>query len=84
MACAGQLNKGPLKEQRPQQLKEAGLHSHWSTGILTESYVSLTLGETLITTMDDCLMQQVVTFPTRGSNILDLCFTTDPDLVQSC
>ena len=56
----------------------------WSTGTLTESYVSLTQWETLITTMDDCLMQQVVTFPTRRSNILDLCFTTDPDLVQSC
>ena len=29
-------------------------------------------------------MQQVLTFPTRGTNILDLCFTIDPDLVQSC
>ena len=56
----------------------------WSTGTLTESHISLTLRDTLITAMDDCLMQQVVTFPTRGSNILDLCFTTDPDLVQSC
>ena len=27
MACAGQLNKEPLK-LRPQQLREAGLHSH--------------------------------------------------------
>jgi len=56
----------------------------WSAGTLTESYISPTLREALITAMDDCLMQQVVTFPTRGSNILDLCFTTDPDLVQSC
>ena len=56
----------------------------WSTGTLFESYISPTLRDTLITTMDDFLMQQVVTFPTRGTNILDLCFTTDPDLVQSC
>ena len=25
-----------------------------------------------------------MSFPTRNNNILDLCFTTDPDLVQSC
>ena len=57
-----------------------------STGTLFESYISPTLRDTLITTMDDFLMQQVVIFPTRGTNILDLCFTTDPDLqlVQSC
>ena len=58
----------------------------WSTGTLFESYISPTLRDTLITTMDDFLMQKVVIFPTRGTNILDLCFTTDPDLqlVQSC
>ena len=29
-------------------------------------------------------MFQIVTFPTRAQNILDLCFTTHPDTVQTC
>ena len=56
----------------------------WHTETLTDSYVSTLLRETLIEIVDDYQLQQVVTFSTRGNNLLDLCFTSHPDLVQSC
>ena len=56
----------------------------WHTETLTDSYISTLLRETLIEIVDDYQLQQVVTFPTRGNNLLDLCFTSHPDLVQSC
>ena len=56
----------------------------WHTETLTDSYVSTLLRETLIEIVDDYQLQQVVTFPTRGNNLLDLCLTSHPDLVQSC
>ena len=33
---------------------------------------------------DDCLPEQMVTSPTRGQNILDLFFTTNPTLIEGC
>ena len=33
--------------------------------------------------LNDCLLQQTVTSPTRGQNILDLFFTTNPTLVEN-
>ena len=40
--------------------------------------------EKLITLTQDTQMSQLVTFPTRGNNILDLCPCTHPDSVLSC
>ena len=56
----------------------------WHTETLTDSYISTFLREALIEIADDYQLQQVVTFPTKGNNLLDLCFTSHPDLVQSC
>ena len=42
------------------------------------------LRESLTELTDDYQLQQAVTFPTRGNNLLDLFFTSDIDLVQSC
>ena len=43
----------------------------WQTETLTDSYVSTLLRETLrIEIVDDYQLQQVVTFPTRGNNLL--------------
>ena len=36
-----------------------------------------------IEAMNDCLLEQTVTSPTRGQNILDLFFTTNPTLVEN-
>ena len=33
--------------------------------------------------LDDCLLEQMVTSPTRGQNILDLFLTTNPTLVDN-
>ena len=33
--------------------------------------------------LDDCLFEQMVTSPTRGQNILDLFFTTNPTLLEN-
>ena len=56
----------------------------WYTGTLTDSYISGFLRESLIELADDYQLQQAVTFPTRGNNLLDLFFTSHIDLVQSC
>ena len=56
----------------------------WHTGTLTDSYVSVSLRESLMELADDYQLQQTVTFPTRQNNLLDLCFTSHIDLVQSC
>ena len=56
----------------------------WEHGTLTESYVPCHFREKLITVAEDTQMSQLVTFPTRRNNTLDLCFTTHPDSVLSC
>ena len=56
----------------------------WSGHILSDSYVPISLRERLIRFLDYFHLTQIVTFPTRGSNILDLCFVSHPDLVLNC
>ena len=53
----------------------------WEHGTLTDSYMPCHFHEKL---MKDTQMSQLVTFPTRGNDTLDLCFTTHPDFVLSC
>ena len=36
-----------------------------------------------IEALGDCLLEQMVTSPTRGLNILDFLFTTNPTLVDN-
>jgi len=56
----------------------------WEHGTLINSYVTNHYREKLITLSQDTQMSQLVTFPTRGNNTLDLCFCTHPDSVSSC
>ena len=48
----------------------------WEHGTLTDSYVPCYFREKLISLSQDTQLFQMVTFPTRAQNILDLCFTT--------
>ena len=56
----------------------------WEHGTLIDSYAPCYLREKLISISQDTLMFQMVTFPTRAQNILDLCFTTHTDTVLTC
>ncbi|XP_065911045.1 uncharacterized protein [Dysidea avara] len=56
----------------------------WSSGSLMDSYVTSTFRESLITLAHDFMLEQTVNLPTRGNNILDLCFTTHPDYIHQC
>ena len=50
---------------------------------LIDSYVSVSLNKRLISISSDMFLDRVVTAPTRGPNILDLCFTTHPSSYYS-
>ena len=56
----------------------------WYAGVLTDSYISVSLRESLIELANDYHLQQIINFPTRKNNLLDLCFTSHINLVQSC
>jgi len=56
----------------------------WSTGNLTDSYLSGTFRNSLIEFAQEFLLEQIVLKPTRGDNILDLCFTSHPDRINQC
>ena len=52
----------------------------WEHGTLIDSYAPCYPREKLISLSQDTQMFQMVNFPTRAHNILDLCFTTHPDI----
>ena len=54
----------------------------WGTGGLTESYLPLLFRESLIQFAHDFLLEQIILEPTRGDNILDLCFTSHPGSIH--
>ena len=57
----------------------------WEHGLLlTDTYTSRTLREKLPSVSQDFQLSQIVTFPTRGMNTLDLCFTPHPDIILNC
>jgi len=56
----------------------------WENNTLTDSYVSCEFREKLIDFSHNNQLSQLVTFPTRVQNTLDLCFTTHPNIVTSC
>ena len=57
----------------------------WEHGFLSaESYTSRLLREKLLTFLQDFHLNQIVNFPTRGINILDLCFTSHPNIISTC
>jgi len=56
----------------------------WENSTLINSYVSCHFREKLIDLSHNNQLSQLVTFPTRAQNVLDLCFTTNPNSVTSC
>ena len=58
---------------------------NWLDGSLINSYVSAPLHEQLIEIANDLYLHQIIQVPTRGLNniILDLCFTTHPDKIET-
>ena len=54
----------------------------WRTGNLTESYLPLLFRESLIEFAQDFLLEQIILEPTRGDNILDLCFASHPGSIH--
>ena len=57
---------------------------YWENSTLINSYVSCHFHEKLIDLSHNYQLSQLVTFPTRAQNVLDLCFTTNPNSVISC
>ena len=56
----------------------------WENSTLINSYVSCHFREKLIDLSHNYQLSQLVTFPIRAQNVLDLCFTTNPNSVISC
>ena len=57
----------------------------WSNRSLNESHTSIAFREKLIFIAEEFQLEQIVSFSTRGSSILDLCFMSHPaDSVVSC
>ena len=56
----------------------------WRNGYLTDYYISKSFCEFLIDVSSDYFLEQIVSEPTRGRNLLDLCFTTHPNQVKQC
>ena len=57
---------------------------NWLDGSLINSYASAPFHEQLIDIANDLHLDQIIQIPTRGLNILDLCFTTHPDKIDRC
>ena len=53
----------------------------WQSGTLTDSYLLCYFREKLISLSQEA---QIVSFPTRGPNMLDLCFISHPSIVSEC
>ena len=56
----------------------------WSNKSLSTSYISKQFCESLIALTNEFMLEQIVTQPTRGMNISDLCFLSHPDLSNGC
>ena len=50
----------------------------WSSGNLTNLYISGNFRVSLLSLVQEFLFDQNVSQPTRGKNIFDLCFTSHP------
>ena len=56
----------------------------WQSGTLTDSYLLCYSREKLISLSQEAQLEQIVPFPTRGPNMLDLCFISHPSIVSEC
>ena len=56
----------------------------WQSGTLTDLYLPCCFREKLISLSQEAQLEQIVFFPLRGPNMLDLCFTSHPSIVSEC
>ena len=56
----------------------------WSSGNITSSNHPKDLHRSFLDTFKDCLLEQIVNFPTRKNKTLDLFITNKPSLVSKC
>ena len=56
----------------------------WSNESINSHRYPLLINQRALGMMHDCSFAQIVNFPTRNDNILDLLFTNRPTLVQEC
>ncbi len=56
----------------------------WESETISGNRYPLGINETMMTMVHDCNLEQIVTEPTRESNILDLFLTNRPSLVNRC
>ena len=56
----------------------------WKAGAVNGHSLSRQVNDAYINMHSDLALDQVVSFPTRGSNILDLFFTSHPSIIDKC
>jgi hypothetical protein len=56
----------------------------WPSGNITSSNHTKKLNRSFLDTFKDCLLEQIVNFPTRKNKTLDLFITNKPSLVSKC
>ena len=56
----------------------------WKAGAVNGHSLSRQVNDAYINMYGDLALDQVVSFPTRGSNILDLFFTSHPSIIDKC
>ena len=56
---------------------------NWAKHTVESSQYSSELNQTALDAMDGMFLTQMVSKPTRGDNILDLIFTSSPDLIRN-
>ncbi|XP_072039087.1 uncharacterized protein [Amphiura filiformis] len=56
----------------------------WSTGSIISHQYRISINESFLQVMDRAGLDQLIDFPTRGDNILDVIVTNRPSLVNRC
>ena len=56
----------------------------WSTNSITSCNYKREINEVVLQAADNCGLDQVVDFPTRETNLLDVFLTNRPSLIQEC
>ena len=56
----------------------------WSTNTICGNNYKKEINENLLQSTENCGLEQIVDFPTRDNNVLDVFLTNRPSLIQSC
>ena len=57
---------------------------NWDHNTIARNQYPLCINERFIESLQDCHLHQLVNFPTRNNNILDIFATNKPDLIRKC